>query len=183
MTKDRRVIVAFFVSVVVNLALVSYIVGNHLATHRFNASADPSYALVVMSRSLPQERIEELMPGYLERIRKDVRPHYRKIRDSQTRWYRALTAQEVNREQLEHAIDDYWIIRHKAQSVADTVFVEMFVRLSEGERTELIRALRQARARYDEWRRSRMRREDPEQGETELIQRETNTPKTQTEDP
>ena len=183
MIKDRRIIVAFVVSVIVNLALVAYIVGNHLATHRFNSSADPSYAFVVMARSLPAERIEQLMPGYLERIREDVRPHYRRLRDAQTRWYRALTAQEVNREQLERAIDDYWLIRNSAQSVADAVFIEMFVQLSENERTELVRDLRSARARSDDWRRSRMRRANGEREENESLQPDTDTTREQTNDP
>lgn len=183
MTKDRRIVVAFFVSVVVNLALVSYIVGNHLASHRSDAIADPSYALSVMTRSLSQERIEELMPDYLGRLREDVRPHYRKLRDAQTQIYHELTAKELNRERLELAIDNYWLIRHNAQSLADAVFVEMYVQLSEEERREVTHAFREARARYDEWRRSRMRRTQEEREENNRIRSDTDAPIQPSEDP
>ena len=182
MIKDRRVIVAFFVSVIVNLALVAYIVGNHIATHRSNISPDPSYALSVMVRSLSPERIEELLPDYLKRIRADVRPHYQRLRNAQTRMYRALSAKEVNREELERAIDDYWLTRHSAQSIADNVFVEMVVQLSPEERTELLRALREARARLEEWRRTRMRR-DERNGESDRSPQDANSPQEQTSDP
>lgn len=183
MTKDRRIVVAFFVSVVVNLALVSYIVGNHLASQRSDTMADPSYALSAMTRSLSEERIEELMPDYLGRLREDVRPHYGKLREAQTHLYRELTAKELNREQLELAIDNYWLIRHSAQSVADAVFVEMYVQLSEEERREVTSSLRGARARYDEWRRSRMRRTQEERDENNHIRGETDAPIKPAEEP
>ena len=182
MTKNRRIVFAFFASVIVNLALVAYVVGNHIAEHRSNTGADPSYALSVMMRSLPPERIEELMPDYLKRLRADVRPHYDRLSDAQARCYRALSAKEVNREQLERAIDDYWLIRNSAQSIADSVFVEMVVQLSTEERVELLRGLRQVRARYEEWRRSRIHRGEAEREETENARRDTNSPREQTEE-
>lgn len=175
MIKDQRVIVAFFVSVIVNLALVAYIVGSHIATHRSNTSPDPSYALSVMVRSLSPERIEELMPDYLQQLRADVRPHYQRLRNAQTRMYRALSAKEVNREELERAIDDYWLIRHSAQSIADSIFVDMVVQLSTEERTELLRALREARARFEELRRSRARRDNVEEEAIDRVRRSRET--------
>lgn len=158
MIKDRRIIVAFFVSVVVNLALVAYIVGNHIATHRSITSPDPGFAMSVMVRSLSPERVEELMPDYVKRLRGDIRPHYERLRTAQTRMYRALSAPKINRDHLERAIDDYWLTRHSAQSIADNVFVEMVVQLSPEERTELLRSLRQTRAHYEQWRSTRARR-------------------------
>lgn len=182
MIKDRRVILGFFLSVIVNLALVAYIIGNHLASHRSNTSIDPSFAMSVMVRSLSPERIDELMPDYLKQLREDIRPHYNRLRNAQTRMYRALSAKEVNREELERAIDDYWLTRHSAQSIADHSFVEMVVQLSTEERTELLHAFRQARARYEEWRRSRMRRDS--RGEEFMGTRpDTNTRQEQTVDP
>ena len=185
MTKDRRILIVFVVSVIVNLALVAYIVGSQLATHRSYNSADlnPSYALAAMVRSLPPERVEQLIPNYQARIRDEVRPYYVRLRDAQARWYRAMRAKEVNQEHLERAINDYWTIRQSAQSVSDKVFVEMVVQLTWEERIELFRALQQTRARYDEWRRSRTRRDDTQREDSERVQRDTNTANQPKEDP
>ena len=183
MTKDRRIFIALIVSMVANLALVAYIVGSHLATHRLSNSADPSYALAALARSLPEERIEELMPGYIERIRADVRPHYRKLREAQARLHRELTKRDVNREAIEAAIDDHWIARHSAQRVADTVFVELYIQLSEKERREVTSALLQVRARHDEWRRSRLRRAEEEREQTERNRGDDDVLKEQSDDP
>ena len=183
MIKDRRVIFGFFLSVIVNLALVAYIIGNHLASHRTDTSVDPSYSLSVMVRSLSPERIEELMPEYVKQLRADVRPHYNRLRNAQTRMYRELSAKEINQEALERAIDDYWLIRHSAQSIADNVFVEMVVQLSTEERTELLSALRQARARYEEWRRTRARRDNSRGEESNDARRDRNTTLEQSLDP
>ena len=183
MIKDRRVIIGFIVSVIVNLALVAYIIGNHLASHRTEISIDPSYALPVLVRSLSPERIEELMPDYVKQLRADVRPHYSRLRNAQARMYRELSKNEVNQEALERAIDDYWLTRHSAQSIADSIFVEMVVQLSAEERTELLRAGRQTRARYEEWRRTRTRRDDPRNGEFDRSPPDTDSTLEQTEEP
>ena len=97
--------------------------------------------------------------------------------------YRELSAKEINQEALERAIDDYWLIRHSAQSIADNVFVEMVVQLSTDERTELLSALRQARARYEEWRRTRARRDDSRGEESNGARRDRNTTLEQSLDP
>lgn len=183
MIKDRRVIIGFIVSVIVNLALVAYIIGNHLASHRSETSIDPSYALPVLVRSLSPERVEALMPDYVKQLRADVRPYYNRLRNAQARMYRELSKKEVNQEALERAIDDYWLTRHSAQSIADSIFVEMVIQLSLDERTELLRTGRQTRARYEEWRRSRTRRDDSRNEEFERSPPDTNTTQEQSVDP
>ena len=183
MIKDRRVIIGFIVSVIVNLALVAYIIGNHVASNRAETSIDPSYALPVLAHSLSPERFEELMPDYVKQLRADVRPYYNRLRNAQARMYRELSKKEVNQEALERAIDDYWLTRHSAQSIADSIFVEMAVQLSFEERTELLRAGRQTRARYEEWRRSRARRGDTRNEEFERSSPDTNAEQEQTVDP
>ena len=183
MIKDRRVIIGFIVSVIVNLALVAYIIGNHFASHRSETSIDPSYALPVLVRSLSPERFEALMPDYVKPLSADVRPYYNRLRRAQARMYQELSKKEVNQEALERAIDDYWLTRHSAQSIADSIFVEMVVQLSLEERTELLRAGRQTRARYEEWRRSRSRRDESRNEEFERLPTDTGATQEQSVDP
>lgn len=147
MNKRQLWIVALCGSVFVNLLLAGYIVGRETQAANPAFSLDPTFGFPrLLLRTLPEDRVSELMSS-IEQERRELRTHYRKLRQAQSVWYEDFIAEPFDIEELTKSSTRYGTVYCEARENTDRVFLMLAEQLTPEERHQMVDSARH------EWRR------------------------------
>ena len=138
--KTRWLVIGLVVSLVLNLALVGFLVGRESGPSPWHRSAfDPIAGLPRLMNFLPRERRRELMA---QQPRRQVREALRDMRRAQHAMDRALAAEPFDAEALAEALAHYREYFAAGQERSHAAFVAMAAELTPHERRRFLESLR-----------------------------------------
>ena len=150
--KEKVLLIACTLSVVINLGFIGYFVGKAIAPG-FQAEKSSTLMSVPMDRflhPLGPKRIAELAP-LTEEHRTHLGEHMKKLRSAQVELYRATVAEPFDEVRLSHAQDAFNELFLAAKQRHDRMWLEVSANLEPNERRRIMR--QSMPRRYDETRR------------------------------
>lgn len=138
--RNRWLIAALVVSLVVNLALAGFIVGRMTRDFSPMPGLDPLVGVVRLVRFLDDDRRREVVGDLWDR-RRELRPSLRAIRGSQRDVVAALTAEPFDEAALRGALEAFRDGLERSQAGSHEILATVAGRLTPEERAYLARVL------------------------------------------
>lgn len=136
MTKQKVLVYALCVSVVLNLGVIGYLIGQHISENRPDDSSEMQVGFSRLLRALPRDRVEELMPD-LENHRQSMRSLYGRVIDTRNQLYKAMHAEPFDINLLRKASEMHARSLSTAREHSDQFFIELYEQLSPAERRQM----------------------------------------------
>lgn len=138
--RNKWLIAALVVSMVVNLALAGFTVGRMTRDFAPLPGLDPMVGVVRLVRFLEEDRRREVVGDLWER-RRELRPSLRAIRGAQRDVAAALTAEPFDEAALRGALEGFRERLERSQARSHEMLATVAARLTPEERAYLARAL------------------------------------------
>ena len=138
--RNRWLIAALVVSIVVNLALAGFIVGRMTRDFSPMPGLDPLVGVVRLVRFLDDDRRREVVGDLWDR-RRELRPSLRAIRGAQRDVVGALTAEPFDEAALREALGAFRDGLERSQAGSHEILATVAGRLTPEERAYLARVL------------------------------------------
>ena len=137
MTKHKFLVIALCISLVLNLGVIGYLIGQNIAGQRASEeNSELQIGFARLLRSLPHERVEKLMPD-LEHHRKSMRSLYGKVIDTRNQLYKAMHAEPFDINVLRKRSEMHARALTNARHQSDEFFIELYDQLSPQERRDM----------------------------------------------
>ena len=133
----RNLVILLVVSLMGNLVLVGFILGQTFAQQ----GVDWSYGFPRMLQVLPPERRDELMQS-IEPARKKLKPALAELRQHQLAIAQTISAETFDPEEYKRVVGLYTVKVQEARSFSDQMFLNMLKDMTVAERREIVEAAR-----------------------------------------
>lgn len=142
--KSKWVTVLLITSIVLNLVLAGFIIGNRALP---SVGSDPTRSYPRWARTLPEERRESLWP-LVRQQHQAMRPTLRELRAHQRVLREAILNEPFDRQILSDALAEMRTRHDKMQTVTHAGFVDFVAQLTQAEREQLAKEMAHQKHRF-----------------------------------